>query len=98
MLTSLQANATRSAFAENIDRHIHRALYADPFHVSANTDPKGDRSKSPQEQDPDSLLHMVKEPGQLCRRGRPNCSLLKSLNYLRAEVLTQPHLLPSTAE
>jgi 4-hydroxyphenylacetate 3-monooxygenase len=33
----------------------------DPFHVSANTDPKGDRSKPPQEQDPDMLLHVVKE-------------------------------------
>ena len=30
-------------------------------HVSANTDPKGDRSKPPQEQDPDMLLHVVKE-------------------------------------
>ena len=33
----------------------------DPFHVSANTDPKGDRSKRPQEQDPDVLLHVVRE-------------------------------------
>ena len=29
--------------------------------MSANTDPKGDRSKAPQEQDPDMLLHVVKE-------------------------------------
>jgi 4-hydroxyphenylacetate 3-monooxygenase len=36
-------------------------LNGDPFHVSANTDPKGDRSKPPQEQDPDMLLHVVKE-------------------------------------
>jgi len=36
-------------------------LKDDPFHVSANTDPKGDRSKPPQEQDPDMLLHVVKE-------------------------------------
>ena len=36
-------------------------LKADPFHVSANTDPKGDRSKSPQDQDPDILLHVVRE-------------------------------------
>jgi len=48
-------------FAENIERHIHRALQEDIFHVSANTDPKGDRSKPPQEQDPDMLLHVVKE-------------------------------------
>jgi 4-hydroxyphenylacetate 3-monooxygenase len=33
----------------------------DPFHVSANTDPKGDRSKRPQDQDPDMLLHVVSE-------------------------------------
>ncbi len=33
----------------------------DPFHVSANTDPKGDRSKLPQDQDPDFLLHLVRE-------------------------------------
>ncbi len=48
-------------FGQNVERHIMRALTADPFHVSANTDPKGDRSKRPQEQDPDMLLHVVKE-------------------------------------
>jgi 4-hydroxyphenylacetate 3-monooxygenase len=48
-------------FAENIEKHIHRAIRLDPFHVSANTDPKGDRSKRPQEQDPDMLVHVVKE-------------------------------------
>ncbi len=48
-------------FAENIERHIHAAIKADPFHVSANTDPKGDRSKAPQDQDPDMLVHVVKE-------------------------------------
>jgi len=48
-------------FAQNIERHIHHAVRTDPFHVSANTDPKGDRSKRPQEQDPDMLLHVVKE-------------------------------------
>jgi 4-hydroxyphenylacetate 3-monooxygenase len=54
-------NEVDPRFADNIERHIHRALHADPFHVSANTDPKGDRSKPPQEQDPDMLLHVVKE-------------------------------------
>ncbi len=54
-------NEVDPRFAQNIERHIHRALHADPFHVSANTDPKGDRSKPPQEQDPDMLLHVVKE-------------------------------------
>ncbi|MEM8951870.1 MAG: 4-hydroxyphenylacetate 3-hydroxylase family protein [Pseudomonadota bacterium] len=48
-------------FAANIETHIKRVLAEDPFHVSANTDPKGDRSKPPQEQDPDMLLHVVKE-------------------------------------
>ena len=48
-------------FSANVERHIMRALTADPFHVSANTDPKGDRSKRPQDQDPDMLLHVVKE-------------------------------------
>jgi 4-hydroxyphenylacetate 3-monooxygenase len=48
-------------FAGNIDRHIRRVLADDIFHVSANTDPKGDRSKRPQDQDPDMLVHVVKE-------------------------------------
>jgi 4-hydroxyphenylacetate 3-monooxygenase len=48
-------------FSANVKRHIDKACFADPFHVSANTDPKGDRSKSPQEQDPDMLLHVVRE-------------------------------------
>ena len=48
-------------FADNIERHIMKALHDDPFHVSANTDPKGDRSKPPQDQDPDMLVHVVKE-------------------------------------
>lgn len=48
-------------FAENIDRHIQRVLVEDVFHVSANTDPKGDRSRRPQDQDPDMMCHVVKE-------------------------------------
>jgi 4-hydroxyphenylacetate 3-monooxygenase len=48
-------------FARNIETHIHKVLKEDPFHVSANTDPKGDRSRAPQDQDPDMLLHVVKE-------------------------------------
>ena len=54
-------NEVDPRFSENIERHIHKALHGDPFHVSANTDPKGDRSKAPQDQDPDMLLHAVKE-------------------------------------
>lgn len=48
-------------FTENIRRHVLRVAREDLFHVSANTDPKGDRSKRPQEQDPDMLLHVVRE-------------------------------------
>jgi 4-hydroxyphenylacetate 3-monooxygenase len=54
-------NEVDPRFAANITRHIARAVSADPFHVSANTDPKGDRSKRPQDQDPDMLLHVVRE-------------------------------------
>jgi len=54
-------NEVDPRFSENIRSHIDKVLKADPFHVSANTDPKGDRSKPPQEQDPDMLLHVVKE-------------------------------------
>ena len=50
-----------SQWSGNIERHILRAQREDPFHVSANTDPKGDRSKRPQDQDPDMLLHVVRE-------------------------------------
>ena len=48
-------------FAPNITRHIHRVLSQDLFHVSANTDPKGDRSRPLAQQDPDMRLHVVKE-------------------------------------
>jgi 4-hydroxyphenylacetate 3-monooxygenase len=54
-------NEVNPQFSENIRRHIDLAVRNDPFHVSANTDPKGDRSKKPQDQDPDMLLHVVKE-------------------------------------
>ncbi len=51
-------------FADNIERHIDNVIKTDTFHVSANTDPKGDRSKRPQDQDPDMLVHVVKETDQ----------------------------------
>ncbi|RJF86653.1 4-hydroxyphenylacetate 3-hydroxylase [Oleomonas cavernae] len=54
-------NEVDPQFSVNIRNHIHQVVHHDPFHVSANTDPKGDRSKPPQEQDPDMLLHVVKE-------------------------------------
>jgi 4-hydroxyphenylacetate 3-monooxygenase len=54
-------NEINPLFAENIREHVRRAEQNDPFHVSANTDPKGDRSRRPQDQDPDVLLHVVRE-------------------------------------
>ncbi len=54
-------NEVDPQFSVNIRNHIDSVLHSDPFHVSANTDPKGDRSKPPQEQDPDMLLHVVRE-------------------------------------
>jgi 4-hydroxyphenylacetate 3-monooxygenase len=54
-------NEVDPRFSKNIRRHVEHAVLADPFHVSANTDPKGDRSKRPQDQDPDMLLHVVCE-------------------------------------
>jgi 4-hydroxyphenylacetate 3-monooxygenase len=49
-------------FSMNIRSHVVRAARLDPFHVSANTDPKGDRSKRPQDQEnPDAQLHLVAE-------------------------------------
>ena len=48
-------------FAGNIDRHIQRVVENDLFHVSANTDPKGDRSIAPQDQDPDMMVHVTRE-------------------------------------
>lgn len=54
-------NEVDPQFAKNIEHHIKKAIHNDVYHVSANTDPKGDRSKRPQDQDPDMLLHLVKE-------------------------------------
>lgn len=48
-------------FADNIDRHIRAVVENDVFHVSANTDPKGDRSIAPQDQDPDMMVHVTRE-------------------------------------
>ena len=48
-------------FSAHIRHHVRHAELADPFHVSANTDPKGERNKRPQDQDPDVLLHVAGE-------------------------------------
>ncbi len=54
-------NAITSEYTPNIERHVDHAFRSDLFTVSGNTDPKGDRSLPPQQQDPDMLLHAVKE-------------------------------------
>src|SRR6201986_3462888 len=54
-------NEIDPAFSANDAQHVRRAQLLDPFHVSANTDPKGNRSLRPQDQDPDVLLHGVGE-------------------------------------
>ena len=54
-------NEIDPTFSANIRDHVRRAALNDPFHVSANTDPKGDRSRHPRDQDPDVLLHVVRE-------------------------------------
>nr|WP_269801326.1 4-hydroxyphenylacetate 3-hydroxylase N-terminal domain-containing protein [Roseovarius salinarum] len=54
-------NGIDPRFATNIDRHIARAVHADAFHVSANTDPKGDRAGLPQDRDPDILLAFARD-------------------------------------
>lgn len=54
-------NALDPRFAPNIRRHIDRVLDGDPFLISANTDPRGNRGKLPHEQDADMLLHAVGE-------------------------------------
>lgn len=54
-------NEVDPQFSKNIETHIGKVLKGDPFHVSANADPKGDRSRAPQDQDPDMVLHVVRE-------------------------------------
>jgi 4-hydroxyphenylacetate 3-monooxygenase len=49
-------------YSANVERAIQHVREADLYHVSGNTDPKGDRSKAPGEKsDPDLLLHVVEE-------------------------------------
>src|SRR5579862_3903675 len=63
-------NEIDPSFSEHIRHHVRDIAVADMFHVSANTDPKGDRARRPQEQDPDVLLHVVAEtPNGIVVRG-----------------------------
>lgn len=54
-------NAIDPRFAANIRDHVHAVVHGDPFHVSANTDPRGDRSRPLAEQSPDLAVHVVRE-------------------------------------
>lgn len=63
-------NAINPTYAENVKRHIDHALYADPFHVSANTDPKGDRSSAPRTRGPGHAPPRRAGDGQRHRRAR----------------------------
>lgn len=54
-------NEVDPQFSANIRHHVERVAREDPFHVSANTDPKDNRAKRPQDQDPDMLLHVLRE-------------------------------------
>lgn len=53
-------NQIDPTYAENIKRHVDRVAREDLFHVSANTDPKGDRSQVLSGKG-GSLLHVVAE-------------------------------------
>lgn len=54
-------NQIDPAYADNIQRHVHRVPKLDLFHVSANTDPKGDRSKIIEGKEGGTLLRVVDE-------------------------------------
>ncbi|MED3562519.1 4-hydroxyphenylacetate 3-hydroxylase N-terminal domain-containing protein, partial [Bacillus xiapuensis] len=54
-------NEIDPTYARNIKYHVDRVAREDLFHVSANTDPKGDRSKLFSGTDGGTLLHVVEE-------------------------------------
>ncbi|MDQ0252811.1 4-hydroxyphenylacetate 3-monooxygenase [Evansella vedderi] len=54
-------NEIDPTYAKNIAYHIDRVAREDLFHVSANTDPKGDRSKLFSGKEGGTLLHVVEE-------------------------------------
>ncbi|WP_286228657.1 4-hydroxyphenylacetate 3-hydroxylase family protein [Neobacillus mesonae] len=54
-------NEIDPTYAKNMKYHIDRVAREDLFHVSANTDPKGDRSKLFSGKDGGTLLHVVEE-------------------------------------
>ncbi len=58
---SRRAGRDRSALRTQYRPSISAVIEKDVFHVSANTDPKGDRSLPPQQQDPDMMVHVTRE-------------------------------------
>jgi 4-hydroxyphenylacetate 3-monooxygenase len=52
-------NEVDPRFSDNIDRLIRQLLQHKLFHVSANSYPKGDSSKRPQDQAP-MMVHVVR--------------------------------------
>ena len=71
-------------FAKNIETHIGKVLKGNLFHISANTDPKGDRSLGPQDQDRDMLLHVVQETdaGILLRGAKYETAAAYALGFI----------------
>ena len=77
-------NKVDPKFAKNIETHIGKVLKGNLFHISANTDPKGDRSLGPQDQDRDMLLHVVQETdaGILLRGAKYETAAAYALGFI----------------
>jgi 4-hydroxyphenylacetate 3-monooxygenase len=56
-----ELNAIDSQFAPNLKRLIRSAVHDDAFLVTGNTDPKGDRTRPPTDQNPNMVLRVVRE-------------------------------------
>jgi 4-hydroxyphenylacetate 3-monooxygenase len=56
-----ELNSIDPQFAPNIKRLIRSAVHDDAFLVTGNTDPKGDRTGAPSDQNPDLALRVVRE-------------------------------------
>ena len=54
-------NQYNCKYADNIETHMKKVIYSEEFLVLANSDPKGNWSKVPQDQDPDMLQSVMKK-------------------------------------
>jgi 4-hydroxyphenylacetate 3-monooxygenase len=77
-------NQVDARFAANIDAHVHRAMHDDPFHVSANTDPKGDRSKA-------ARRRQGLSAGEQARRGRHIARLRQRADPMGGRAVLSTH-------